>query len=1367
MGKKPDESTKSTALRREAEARLRTTNRDVAAMPVKEVQQLVHELQVHQIELEMQNEELRRTQAEREMARARYVDLYYDCAPIGYLTVNPKGMIREANLRACTVLGINRSDLVGQPVIRFVAARDQATWHRHLHDVFNTGTRQVCEVDLAQQGSAPVSVQFVSVAVPDETEQQTCVLTTLLDVTARKQAEAAMREALATLDATTDGTFVFDAETLRFLYVNQGAMAQTGYSREELLRMTPVDIKPTFDEPQFRAMLAPLVCGQQQACTLTTLHRRKNGVDVPVEINLQCIGAGTAQARFIAIVRDITARQQAEAERQEQEIRLRAIVDHAIDGIITIDDHGTIESFNAAAERLFGYAAAEVLGQNVKLLMPEPDRSHHDGYMANYQRTGVPKIIGIGREVVGCRKDGSVFPMELGVTEIRLGDQRCFTGILRDITARKEAEAQFQLIVGSTSNGMLVDQDGTIVLVNAPIEHMFGYQRHELAGQPLEWLIPARFKLQYLHFRRALFQAPTTRTIGAAGDLFGLRKDGTEFPVELGLSPISTPTGIQLLASVTDITARMNAEQALRESEERFRLMVEEVSDYAILLLDREGKVASWNSGTRRLKQFEAAEILGRDYACFYLPEDVAQGKPAHALQQASTQGRVEEEGWRVRKDGSRFWANVILTALHDQTGRLKGFSTITRDLTLRKQAEVTLQKQETRLRAIVDHALDGIITVDEQGLIESFNPAAERLFGYAVAEVLGQNITLVMPEPYHGAHDGERAYDPRTDAAKILGTGREVLGRRKDGAVFPIELSVSEMQLGHQRRFTVFARDITERKTVEATLKDSARAMEQTNRALATAHNRALAATQAKSHFLASMSHEIRTPMNAIIGMADLLQDTALTSDQQEYVQRFSRAAMSLTDLINDILDISKIEAGHLELESVPFDLVDLVDKIAEMMAIRAHAKALELLAFVHPDVPRYVMGDPTRLRQVLVNLVGNAIKFTEQGEVIMRIDPIRDETGSRKLQFSVSDTGIGIPADKTHTIFDSFTQVDSSTTRKYGGTGLGLSISTRIIEQMGGGIEVASTEGRGSRFSFVVPMDAVPDLVAPPDPPLLALQGCRMLVVEDNDTNRMIIREFLVRAGVILSEAQDGPTALAALDEAQKRGEPFHLAILDFHMPGMDGLELAQAIRARPAFAALPVVMHASDMRGEHVRRARELGITNYVHKPISRARMIAALMEALSPPATTTLPAPALPAPSTSDDLRPLHILLAEDLEDNRDVVALYVKGTPYVLDMAENGAIAVDKFCANTYDLVFMDIQMPVMDGYQATEAIREWEREHQRVPTPIVAFTANAFKEDLAMSLAVGCVGHLTKPIRKQALLKVIAEYTRRPSEQLR
>ncbi|MEO8339562.1 MAG: PAS domain S-box protein, partial [Nitrospirota bacterium] len=794
-------------------------------------------------------------------------------------------------------------------------------------------------------------------------------------------------------------------------------------------------------------------------------------------------------------------------------------------------------------------------------------------------------------------------------------------------------------IVESAPNGMIMlNQQGAIMSVNAQAERQFGYSREELQVSHIENLIPERFRPQYRDARDTHLDASATRVLSQNLRFTGLRKDGTEFPFELTLTLINTSASQQVLASIVDISERLQAEEERGRHEaelERFKATLDQTHDCVFMFDSETLRFTYCNRGASEHIGYNKAELLA------LTPVDI---KP-----------------------------------------------------------EFTLERFQTILQPLFD----------------------------------GTQPSLTF----------------------------ETLHRHKDGHDIPVEAFLQLVrQTGKAPHFVNIVRDITERKATSLKLEHIVLEMADRNLALANANKKAIEATQAKSEFLASMSHEIRTPMNAIIGMADLLQDTPLTEEQQEYVSRFGRAATSLTDLINDILDLTKIETGHLELESVPIHLADLVDKIAELMAVRANAKALELVAFVHPDVPSYVMGDPTRLRQVLVNLLSNAIKFTEQGEVILRIDPIVDKPGLHAFCFSVSDTGIGIPADKIQTIFESFTQVDSTTTRKYGGTGLGLSISKRIVELMGSRIEVASMEGHGSTLSFSLHMAEVPGFSPLPNRPTLDLNGYRMLVVDDNGTNRMIVREFLLRMGVILSEATDGQTALTALDEAQRRGEPFQLAILDYHMPGMNGLELAQAIRARPAFAALPLVMHASDMRGDQTNRARALGIVDYVHKPLSRARLVASLTEALSP-TRAILAAPVRPASPPPAALRPLHILLAEDLEDNRDVVALYVKGTPYVLDMAENGAIALKKFRTNTYDLVFMDIQMPVMDGYQATEAIREWEREQQRTPTPIVAFTANAFKEDLEMSLAVGCVAHLTKPLRKQALLNAIAEHARRPSKQ--
>ena len=402
--------------------------------------------------------------------------------------------------------------------------------------------------------------------------------------------------------------------------------------------------------------------------------------------------------------------------------------------------------------------------------------------------------------------------------------------------------------------------------------------------------------------------------------------------------------------------------------------------------------------------------------------------------------------------------------------------------------------------------------------------------------------------------------------------------------------------------------------------------------------------------------------------------------------------------------------------------------------------------------------------MNQVLVNLVSNAIKFTESGHIAVKIEPTGDQSTPPTFRFVVSDTGIGIPSDKLQAVFEPFTQVDSTTTRKYGGTGLGLNISHRLVELMGGRLEIESTLGVGSTFSFVIQMPEAPLLVAQQTGPSLDLHTRRILVVDDNETNAMIVREHLSHSGARLFEATSGAAALILLDEAHRRNEPIDLAIVDYHMPGMNGLELAEAIRDRQEFATLPLVMHVSDLQRDDTRRAKSLGITSYLYKPLSRRRLMESLATALNPP----IPGPSWQQPEAVPERSTLpscHILLVEDLEDNRDVIALFLKETSYQLDMAENGAVALQKFQTGTYDLVLMDMQMPVMDGLQATMVMRQWEREQQRRPTPIVALTANAFKEEAEKSLGAGCTAHLTKPIKKKTLLTAITQYANASAEQ--
>jgi len=777
------------------------------------------------------------------------------------------------------------------------------------------------------------------------------------------------------------------------------------------------------------------------------------------------------------------------------------------------------------------------------------------------------------------------------------------------------------------------------------------------------------------------------------------------------------------------------AEATLRMSETRFRGTFEAAA-VGMAVVAPDGKWLAVNRSLCNTVGYTEAELLATDFQSITHPDDLA--SDLDQLQQllAGELSSYQMEKRYVHKVGNLVHIKLSVSAVRDDAGRLLHVVALIEDITARKQAEAALRESEERFRLLVEGVRDhAILMLDPHGRIVSWNAAAMAMKGYQAEEIIGQHFSKFSIDDLDQGASPDRRLAIAQSEGRWQGEGRR---KRKDGSLFWANVLISPLkdQDGGLRGFAKVTRDVTERRRVEEELRKAKEAAE--------------AASRAKSEFLANMSHEIRTPMNGILGMTGLALDTTLTTQQREYLTLVKSSADSLLTVINDILDFSKIEAGKLDLDPIPFAFHDCIEGTLKALALRAHEKGLELACRIAPDVPRALVGDAGRLRQVLVNLVGNAIKFTERGEVVVSTEVVHREPGQVGLRIGVADTGIGIPTGKLHAIFEPFEQADGSTTRKYGGTGLGLPISSKLVELMGGRIWAESAVGCGSTFHFTMTLGECDGVTLPGTPMgTEALRGLRVIVADDHATNRKILEEFLTSWEMHPTIVDGGRAAMVEMRRSAEAGEPYPLVVLDARMPDLDGFELAEVIRSDPGLAGAAILMLSSaDLTGD-AARSRELGVDLHLIKPVSQAELLEALLMALGTARSAT------PQPADSGESMPrLRVLLAEDNVVNQRVAVRLLERKGHEVVVAADGMAALAAHEAGRFDLVLMDLHMPEMGGFEATALIRQREAlsgSH----TPIVAMTARAMKGDRERCLEAGMDGYIPKPVSEDALWMAI------------
>ena len=933
------------------------------------------------------------------------------------------------------------------------------------------------------------------------------------------------------------------------------------------------------------------------------------------------------------------------------------------------------------------------------------------------------------------------------------------------------AEARLHMLVQTIPDLVwLKDKDGVYLLCNTMFERFFGAREADIVGKTDYDFVDRELADSFRERDRNAMEAgkPTSNE-----EWVTFSDDGHRALLDTIKTPVHDARGMLtgVLGIGRDITDRKQVEEALRESDSRLRAITDSAQD-AILMMDPEGRVSYWNLAAERILGYTRVEAIGQTLHSFIVPPRYHEAHHAAlpAFQQTGQGSAIGKTLDLVarRKDGKEISVQLSLSTVQVKGGwHAIG---ILRDITEGKQAEEALRESEEQYRVIFEGSSYGILMVDRKTRQVLYaNPSACRLFGYTESEWPHLGVMDIHPKDSLDRVVSE--FDAQARGEKTLAS--ELPCVRKDGTAFYADVTTALTILKADRECIVgFFADVTDRKTAREALTQAKGETEQANSNLRKTVVRAneLAekaerANVAKSQFLANMSHEIRTPLNGVIGTSGLLLGTELDPTQRHYVDIIRSSGEALLSVINDILDFSKIEAKKLQIESIEFDLYAMVENFSETMAVRAQEKGLELIFSIQPNTPRLVIGDPGRMRQILANIVGNAIKFTERGEIVVTVSPVPMRTKKAVVKIDVRDTGMGMSKESQESILQPFAQADGSITRKYGGTGLGLAICKNLAELMGGKMGFESEAEMGSTFWFTVALDRQDaDETSPMAlPDAETIRGASVIVADASETNRLVLKGILDSWGITNDPVGSAEELMERLEHALRTGAPYSVAIIDMHLPGSDVIDLCRRIRSDDAMQSMGMIAMVRLAELNECGKHALAGFNACLPKPIGRSALFDCFVSVISPDKNVNQQSSkheSAPALQPRAEGQRFKILLAEDNETNQMVAEAMIETLGYRVDIVENGADAVEALCEEDYDLVLMDCQMPGMDGYAATARIRAAGSGVRNPSVPIVALTANAMESDRLQCQEAGMDDHLAKPVTIEIMGAMLGKWLR-------